>query len=198
VGAEKWLIHRSAGDLPRPHLIIDSDTIRIVPKAVNLGFTLNSRLTPVDHYSKVCQKIYWVLRGLRPHASWTPVETRKKLIETHVNYSNTGFAHIDVASARKLGVANNACLRYIHGVQSRDSSKLQNRITRLTLKASATLQIFKFLYKIIHFQHLSYIFSLLQYSSSQRTNNPNTASKCDGAMVCCSCKTRSQNIEWSA
>jgi hypothetical protein len=44
------LIHRSAGDLPQPHLVINSDTIRIVPKAVNLGFTLNSKLTPVYHY----------------------------------------------------------------------------------------------------------------------------------------------------
>jgi hypothetical protein len=115
---------------------------------------------------------------LRPHASCTPVETKKKLIQTfiltHINYSNIVFAQIDAASARKLGVAYNACLRYIHGLQRRDSmSELQNSITGLTLKASATLQILKFLFKFIHSQHPSYIFSLLQYSSSQRTNNPN-------------------------
>jgi hypothetical protein len=50
------LIHRLANDLPQPCLVVGSDTVKIVPKVVDLGFVLNSRLTTVDHFSKVCQK----------------------------------------------------------------------------------------------------------------------------------------------
>jgi hypothetical protein len=34
----------------------------------SLGFVLNERLTATDHFRKLCQRIYWILRSLRPHA----------------------------------------------------------------------------------------------------------------------------------
>jgi Reverse transcriptase (RNA-dependent DNA polymerase) len=165
--SQVMLIHRLTGDVPQPHLMIDSDTVKIGPKAVNLGFVINSRLTPVDHYSKLCQKIYWILRSIKPHASCTPIEVRKKLVQTlilsHVSYSNVVYAHIDSASSRKLGAAFNACLRYVHGIRRRDGvSELQTSISGLTLKDTATLQILKFLFKIMHTRHPSYIFSLFR------------------------------------
>jgi Reverse transcriptase (RNA-dependent DNA polymerase) len=152
--SQVMLIHRLANDLPQPRLVISSDVVKIVSKVVDLGFIfiLNSRLTPVDHFSKVCQKIYWVLRSIRPHASCTPIPVRKKLITSlilpHINYSNIVYSHIDSASLRKLGVAYNACLRYIHGLDRRESvANLQCSITGLNLKASATLQQLKFMFK---------------------------------------------------
>jgi hypothetical protein len=176
--SQVMLIHRLANDLPQPHLVIDSDTVKVVPKAVNLGFVLNTRLTPIDHFSKVCQKIYWVLRSLRPHSSCTPKTIKKKLINTliltHINYSNIVFSHIDSASSRKIGVAYNACLRYIHGLGRRDSvTDLQESITGLNLQNSATLQLLKFVFKVKYSRHPSYIYSLLQFGSSDRTNNLN-------------------------
>jgi hypothetical protein len=170
------LIHRLAGNHPQPHLVIDSDAVKVVQKVVDLGFVLNARLTPVDHISKVCQKIYWVLRSIKPHASCTPITVRKKLVQSlilaHINYSNIVYAHIDSASSRKLGVAFNSCLRYVHGLGRRDSvAHLQCSINGLGLKASATLQQLRFLFKVMQSQHPSYIFSLVQYGSSQRTNN---------------------------
>jgi Reverse transcriptase (RNA-dependent DNA polymerase) len=172
------LIHRLPGDLPEPFLVIESNVVKIVPKVVDLGFVLNTRLTPVDHFSRVCQKIYWVLRSIRPHANCTPLAIRKKLIQvlvmTHINYSNIVYAHVDSASARKLGVAINACIRYIHGLGRRDSVRdLQSSITGLPLRAAATLQILKFLFKIMKSQHPSYIFTLVSYGSSQRLQNLN-------------------------
>lgn len=172
------LIHRLASDLPQPNLVIDSDSVKIVPKAVNLGFVLNTRMTPIDHFTKLCQKIYWVLRSIRPHASCTPIEVRKKLIQSlilsHVNYSNIVFTHIDKASERKLGVAYNACLRYVNGLGREARMRdYQLCITGLTLEKTAVLQRLKFLFKVMHSQHPSYIYSLLQYGSSQRTNNLN-------------------------
>jgi hypothetical protein len=62
-----------------------------------------------------------------------------------------------VGSSSKLGVAFNACLRYVHGIGRRESvADLQCSITGLNLKDSATLQQLKFLFKIIHTQHPSH------------------------------------------
>jgi hypothetical protein len=54
-------------DIPPPMLLI-----KVVPKVNNLGFILNERLTATDHFNKLCQKVYWILRSLRPHALQTP------------------------------------------------------------------------------------------------------------------------------
>jgi hypothetical protein len=63
----------------------------------------------------VCQRIYWILRYLRPYAAYTPFEVRKRLVLSlilpHVNYGNIVFTGADSASQRKLGVEFKACLR---------------------------------------------------------------------------------------
>jgi hypothetical protein len=102
-------------------------------------------------------------------------ETAGRPLNSHSGLAcSTSYAHIDSASSRKLGVAYNACLRYVHGLRRRESvADLQCSINGLNLKASATFQQLKCLFKILHTQHPSYIFSLFQYGSSQRTNNLN-------------------------
>jgi hypothetical protein len=67
------VISRCRFDIPPPTLLIGSDVIKVVPKVNNLGFVLNERLTATDHFKKVCQKVYWILRSLKPHASHTPL-----------------------------------------------------------------------------------------------------------------------------
>jgi hypothetical protein len=74
------VISRCRVDIPPPMLLIGSDVIKVVPKVNNLGFVLNERLTATDHFKKVCQKVYWILRSLRPHASHTPFEVRRRLV----------------------------------------------------------------------------------------------------------------------
>jgi hypothetical protein len=66
-------------DTPPPPLLIGSDVIKVVLKVNNLGLVLNERLTATDHFKKVCLKVYWTLRSLRPHASHTPFEVRRGL-----------------------------------------------------------------------------------------------------------------------
>jgi hypothetical protein len=86
-----------------------------------------------------------------------PQKLVQSLILAHINYS--------YASSRKLGVASNSCLRYVHGLGRRDSvAHLQCSINGLGLKASATLQQLRFLFKVMQSQHPSYIFSLVQYT----------------------------------
>jgi hypothetical protein len=33
-----------------------------------------------NRFKKMCQKVYWILRSLRPHASHTPFEVRRRLV----------------------------------------------------------------------------------------------------------------------
>jgi hypothetical protein len=84
----------------------------------NLGFVLNERVTATDYFRKVCQRIYWLLRFLGPHAAHTPFEVRRRLVSLlilpHVNYGNIAFTGADFASQRRLGVAFKACWRFIH------------------------------------------------------------------------------------
>jgi hypothetical protein len=65
-------IQRKSGDVPLPELFIGPDLIEVVP--------LVSNLTPVDHYKVVCNKIYSVLRSVKPHPRYTYFEVRKKLV----------------------------------------------------------------------------------------------------------------------
>jgi hypothetical protein len=61
---------------PTKSQVIVISRCRVVSKFNNLGFILNQRLTTTDHFKKVCQKVYWFLRSLKPHASHTPFEVR--------------------------------------------------------------------------------------------------------------------------
>jgi hypothetical protein len=95
-----------------------ANVFQVVPRVRNLGFVLNKRLTATDLFGKVCQRIYWTLCSLRPHAAHTPFEVRRRLVLSlilpHVNYGNIMITGADSASQRRLGVAFKACLRYIH------------------------------------------------------------------------------------
>jgi hypothetical protein len=106
------LIHRCRADIPPPTLLIGDNVVKVVPKVRNLGFVLNERLTATDHFKKVCQKIYWILRSLRPHAAHTPFEVRRRpvlsLILPHDNYGNIVFTGADSASHSR-----HVCVTYI-------------------------------------------------------------------------------------
>jgi hypothetical protein len=55
--------------------LIGSDVIKVVPRVHNLGIVLNEMLTMTDHFKEMCQKIYWILRFLRP-----PFQVRKRFV----------------------------------------------------------------------------------------------------------------------
>jgi hypothetical protein len=86
-------------------LLIGAYVVKVAPRVGNLGFVLNERLTATDHFRKVCQKIYWILRCLKLHAAHPPFEVRRRLvlwpILSLVNYGNIVFTDAK------------ACLRYI-------------------------------------------------------------------------------------
>jgi hypothetical protein len=83
-------------------LLIGATVFKVVPKVKNLGLVLNEKLTAKNHFRKVCQRVYWILRFLRLHAAHTPFEVRRRLVLSlilpHVNYGNIVFAFTDSAS----------------------------------------------------------------------------------------------------
>jgi hypothetical protein len=102
-------------DTPPSTLLIGSDVINVVHKVNNFDFVLNERLTATDHFKKVCRKVYWILRSLKPHASHTPFEVRRRLVVSlimpHIGYEGIVYAVADAASQRILNMAFRACLR---------------------------------------------------------------------------------------
>jgi hypothetical protein len=112
------VICRCRVDIPPPTLLIGFHVIMVVPKVNSLDFVLNERLTVTDHFKKVCQKVYWILRFLRQHASHTPFEVRRRLVVSlimpHIGHGGIVYAGAYAASQRRLNVAFRACLRYIH------------------------------------------------------------------------------------
>jgi hypothetical protein len=56
------LIHRCRADIPPPTLLIGANVVKVFPRLRNLVFVFNDRLTATDHFRKVCQRIYCILR----------------------------------------------------------------------------------------------------------------------------------------
>jgi hypothetical protein len=97
------LIQKRGGDVPEPELFIGPDLIELVPKVRNFGSVLNGNLTPVDQYKAVCQRIYSILRSVKPQARYTPFGNKKKLVVS-----------------LRLNVAFNSCLHYVHDILRRE------------------------------------------------------------------------------
>jgi hypothetical protein len=120
-----------------------------VPKVRNLGFVLNRNLTPVDHYKAVCQRLYFVLRSVKPYARYTPFGVRKlvvSLIMPHINEAcNVVFSTVDSASQRRLNVVFNACFCYVHDISSREHvSHLVPTIIGVSLATHLRIQLLTF------------------------------------------------------
>jgi len=170
------VVQRSKKSIPQPNLYVGQDGIKVVKKVVDLGFVINENLTVADHCNKICQKAYFVLRGIRPHASCTPLPVRRKLITSlikpHIDYGNIVYSSWDSASVKKLQKAYNACLRYVYKRGWRDSLRdVQHGIWGSTPAKSTKIQQLSFLYKILHQQHPSYLYTLFTFASSARMRN---------------------------
>jgi hypothetical protein len=137
---------------------------------------LHETFTATDHFRNVCQRIYWILRFLRPHAAHPLFGVRRRLVLSlilpHVNYGNIVFTGADSASQRKVGVEFKACLRYIHMRRRLDHvSHLESTVMGTLLVDNARIQLMSFLNKILHIRHPSYLFSLFYFAASARTRN---------------------------
>jgi hypothetical protein len=168
------VIHCCRKEVPAPSLFIGPNEIKVVLKVTNLGFVLNESLSEVDHVTKVCQKVYWILRSLRPHAFRMPFEVRRRLILSlimpHFTYGSVVFAGPDAESKEKIKRAFRACIRFLHRLKRRDTVEgLGASITGFEFQVYLKIRLLSFLFKALHIRHPSYIFSMFHFSSSQRT-----------------------------
>jgi ribonucleases P/MRP protein subunit RPP40 len=65
-----------------PSIKIGNDEIPLVNKVVSLGLTLNCSLSWYDHINKICGEIFGGLGMLRQTQFITPIETKKRLIQS--------------------------------------------------------------------------------------------------------------------
>jgi hypothetical protein len=77
--------------VPQPELFIGPDSIEVVPKVRNFR-----NFTPVDHYKVVYQRIYSVLRSVKPHPRYTPFGVRK-------NYGNVVVPTDSASRLKRVG-----------------------------------------------------------------------------------------------
>jgi hypothetical protein len=117
-----------------------------------------------DHFKKVCQKVYWILRSMKPHESQL-----QKVVIYCASHSIWGYAGggADVASQRRLNMTFRACLRYIHSLRSLDhiSYYLETSVMRASRADNARIQVLSFLYKVLHVRQPCYLFSLAMSQS---------------------------------
>jgi hypothetical protein len=145
----------------------------VVSKVRNLGFVLTRNLTPAGHYRAVSQRIYSVLRYVKPHARYTPFGVRKELIVSlivpHINNGNVVFSTVDSASKRRLNVTFNSCLRYVHAIPRREHvSHLVPIIIGGSLATHLKIHLLTFLFKVVHIRHPCYLFTLFHFASPAR------------------------------
>jgi hypothetical protein len=182
------VISRCRVDIPPLTLLIGSDVNKVVPKVNNLGFVLNERLTATDHFKKVCQKVYWILRSLKPHVSHTPFEVRRRLVVSlimpHIGYGGILYAGADAASQRRLNMAFRACLRYINSQRRLDHvSHMETGVMGASLADYARIQLLSFLYKVLHVRHPCYLFCFV--CAYEKFGSPGSSLSCDESVVCC-------------
>jgi hypothetical protein len=112
----------------------------------------------------VCQRIYSVLKSVKPHAKYTPLGVRKKLVVSlimpHINYGNVVFSTVDSASQRRLNVAFNSCLHYVHDIPRREHvSHLVSAIIDVSL-TYLRIHLLTFLFMVLQ---LCYFFNVVSF-----------------------------------
>jgi hypothetical protein len=80
------------------------------------------------------------------------------LILPHINYGYVVFSTFDSVSQRRLNVAFNSCLRYVHDVARREHvSHLVPTIIGVSLATHLRIHHLTFLFKVLHIRHPCYL-----------------------------------------
>ena len=157
-----------------PNITLNSDNLKLVDKVSNLGFVLNSTLTPCDHVNNVVKRIYYTLRTLRLSASYTPFEVRKRLalqlIMPIISYAETVYCKLDSASMHKLQVAFNHVTRYVFGVDNFDHiSPWSKSLLGVSLQEYFDMRNCLFLHNLVYNRTPNYLYKKIEFLSCNRS-----------------------------
>jgi hypothetical protein len=94
------------------------------------------------------------------------------LIMPDINYGNVVFSTVGSASQRRLNVAFNSSLRYVHDIPRQEHvSHLVPTIIGVSLVTNLRIHLLTFLFKVLHTRLPCYLFTLFHFTSSARTRN---------------------------
>jgi hypothetical protein len=159
-----------------PPIHLGDDEIACFPKLRNLGLIMNQELTWNDHITKLCRSVLFTLRRLWTTASFTPTETRKKLVSSLIIpqflYCDVIFSKTTAGLREKLKVAFNSCARYVFGMSRRQHiSEHANKLLGVPLDVFYSYRICHTMYKLIKSGDPGYLHGRLQFGRSRRMLN---------------------------
>lgn len=154
-------------------ILIDNKPIEIVNSTKNLGVTFNNTLTWSNHVNVVCGQIYAKLRILWATQHCTPFHIRTLLAKSYLMpnllYGCELFSQTDAASTRKLNVAYNGIIRYVHGLRKYDRlGGLSTSLYGVSLDNLFKIKLLLQLHKIVYLETPIYLFEKLKFTRSNR------------------------------
>jgi hypothetical protein len=100
-----------------------ANQISYFDKVKNLGIIMNRDLTWNDHVAKICRNALFTLKRLWTTASFTPIETRRKLVTALIIpqflYGGIIFSKTSAGLRERLKMTLNSCARYIYAISRR-------------------------------------------------------------------------------
>lgn len=159
-----------------PELSLNGVALSFKTKVKNVWVWMNNSLTWDDHITQVCAKVYGSLRSLRTMRIYPPQHVRLKLVRTllipHLLYCDLLFASSTAVSLRRLLVAFNSCIRYVHNLRRFDHiSSFAKSLLNCTLLDYYSYRYATFIKKLLVFNCPSYLSENITLGRHVRTNN---------------------------
>lgn len=171
------LIHRLNLDLTDiSPIVLNNTVLPFVSSVRNLGIQLNHQLTCCSHVSSVLGKVYACLRQLRMSARFLARGVRlrlaKALVLPHFTFGSLVYSKLDAECNRRLNVAFNDTIRYIHGLRRFSHiSPFIDSFVGCSLETYLTRRRLKFLHSLVIFREPSYLLDHIQFLTSDRHRN---------------------------
>lgn len=157
-----------------PSLLLNGVALSFSENVKNLGVVMNSRLKWSDHAVYICSRVHAALYTLRRLSTYTPASIRLLLVRALIvpifTYCDTVFCTLDAGSCRRIQVAFNSCIRYIHNLRYYDHvSHLESCVLGVPLMVYYKFRVACFLYKLIVTAKPGYLYQRLNFALSSRS-----------------------------
>jgi hypothetical protein len=172
------IFSRSMGRLPNPlpELTLGGEAIAYSACVKNLGVFMDDRLTWRNHVDHVRKNVNFVLSRLWHFADVTPVETRRRLVQSLAIplflYCDVVFSQSSADVNRRLNITYNSCARYIYGISRYQSiSEYSRRIIGVSYDTLMDLRKCMMIYRVLNGQAPGYLCDRVRRARSTRTMN---------------------------
>lgn len=159
---------------PIPPILVDGVVVPYSSKVKNLGVIFDNKFTWEFNISQICRRVYYSLHSLRRLSNFTPSYLKRRLAHAlvlpHLFYCSSIFtSSITSSLSKKLQIAYNACVRYVHNLKPRQSVRNFNLLF-LPLPKHYDFRALKFIFQIRHGLLPTYLNSFFHYAASNRSN----------------------------